>query len=191
MKKSMILGGAALIAVAATAAGVATAQDAAVRPDRDAAVTRQQVIERADQRFARLDLNNDGQATADEARQAHEQRRAEHAGRMFERIDLNHDGNISRSEFEQVRGHRGEGRAAGDEGPGRHHGRRGMHGMRGGGHAAMCGEQGFVTREQMRERALERFDRLDANHDGTLTADERRQGRSQWRDRARERSQAD
>ena len=40
----------------------------------------------------------------------------------------------------------------------------------------MFGEQGFVTREQIRERALARFDRLDANRDGTLTAAERQAG---------------
>ena len=45
----------------------------------------------------------------------------------------------------------------------------------------MFGEQGFVTREQMRERALARFDRADANHDGTLTAAERQQAREQMR----------
>ena len=39
----------------------------------------------------------------------------------------------------------------------------------------------------MRERALARFDRLDANRDGTLTAAERRQGREQWRERRQER----
>lgn len=189
MNKFTILGGAGLIAVVA-AAGVATAQEAAARPDRNADVTRQQVIERADERFARIDLNNDGRATAEEARQAHEQRRAERAGRMFDRIDVDHDGNVSRAEFDQVRGQRAERRAGDGGGHGRRHGRRGMHGMRGG-HAAMFGEQGFVTRDQMRERAVERFDRLDANRDGTLTAEERRQGRAQWRDRARERGQAD
>ena len=42
--------------------------------------------------------------------------------------------------------------------------------------ARMFGEQGFVTLEQMRARALERFDRADANHDGTLTAAERAGG---------------
>jgi hypothetical protein len=48
-----------------------------------------------------------------------------------------------------------------------------------GGHEAMFGEQGYVTLEQMRARALERFDRADANRDGTLTAEERRQARQQ------------
>jgi hypothetical protein len=49
--------------------------------------------------------------------------------------------------------------------------------------ARMFGTQGFFTIEQMRTRALERFDRADANHDGTLTVAERRASRHGWRDR--------
>ena len=145
------------------------------------------MIERTDQRFQRLDLNSDGRATADEARQAGEQRRAERAGRMFERLDGNRDGSVSRAEFDQAqaqrlerRGERGEhGRGMG----GMHRGH-GWGGMRG---EHMFGEQGFVTREQMRERALARFDRSDANRDGTLTAAERQQAREQFRQHRRER----
>ncbi|WP_165357185.1 EF-hand domain-containing protein [Sphingosinicella sp. CPCC 101087] len=173
MNKYMILGGAALIAVT----GAAVAQNAAQpRIDRNADVTRQQVIERADQRFARLDVNNDGRATPEEARQAHEQRRGERADRMFERLDANSDGSISRAEFDQSRAQRAERRAERGERRGMRHGRRGMGEGRG---ERLFGEQGFVTRDQMRERALARFDRLDANRDGTLTAEERRQGRQQ------------
>ena len=175
MKKFTILGGAVLIAVA----GAAIAQQATTRPDRNADVTRQQTIERADQRFARLDVNNDGRATAEEAQQAHQQHRAERAGRMFERFDLNSDGSITRAEFDQAHAQRAEHGAEAGE----HRGMRGDH------RAAMFGEQGFVTREQMRERALARFDRLDANRDGTLTAEERRQARQQRMQERR--SQAD
>lgn len=193
MKKYLILGTAALAVVAAGAA----AQEAGSRPDRpdrNADVTRQQAIERADQRFSRLDLNNDGQATAEEARQAHQQRRAERAGRMFERMDLNSDGNISRAEFDQVHNQRREARSGDGERRGRWHGRRGMrgHGEHGMGRGALFGEQGFITRDQMREQATAQFDRLDANRDGVLTAEERRQAWSQMRERARERrNQAD
>jgi Ca2+-binding EF-hand superfamily protein len=191
MKTFTILAGTALLA----SAGAALAQPApGPRIDRDADVTRQQVIERADQRFARLDVNNDGRATPEEARQAMQQRREQAAGRRFERLDANRDGSISRAEFDQARSqlreHRGERRAQRGE-------RMGMRGMRGprrggpGGPGArgerMFGEQGFVTREQMRERALARFDRIDANRDGTLTAAERQQARQQMRERRQER----
>jgi Ca2+-binding EF-hand superfamily protein len=181
MTKLTILAGTALLA----ATGIAVAQPApGPRPDRDADVTRQQVIERTDQHFARLDLDNDGRATAEEARQAHEQRRAERAGRMFERLDANSDGSISRAEFDQARAQRMEHRAERRERRGMRrpgHAMRGMRGLR------MFGEQGFVTREQMRERALARFDRADANRDGTLTAEERRQAHEARREHRRER----
>ena len=194
MNKYAILAGAAVLAVA----GAALAQPSQTqRFDRNADITRQQVIERTDQRFARLDVNSDGRATPEEARQAAQQRRQEAAGRMFERMDLNHDGSVTRAEFDQARAQRREQRAERGERRGPRLGMRGMHrrhggpdgaGMRGRG---LFGEQGFVTREQMRERALARFDRADANHDGTLTAAERQQAREQFRERMQERRQGE
>ena len=189
MKTFTILAGTALLACA----GAALAQPGP-RADRNADVTRQQVIERTDQRFARLDVNNDGRATPEEARQAMQQRREQAAGRRFERLDANRDGSISRAEFDQARSqrqeHRAERRADRGPGAGMRGGRRGgpgMRGMRGERGQRLFGEQGFVTREQMRERALARFDRLDANHDGTLTAAERQQAREQMRERRQQR----
>lgn len=168
MNKITLIAGGVLLA----GTGAALAQPSGgARFDRDADLTRQQAVERADRRFAGLDLDNDGRVTADEARQAREQRRGDRAGRAFDRFDANDDGSVSREEFSQARAERGQR-------PGE--GRRGRGGIRGG---HMFGEQGFVTREQMRERALARFDRLDANRDGTLTADERRQGREHRRGR--------
>lgn len=189
MTKFTILSGAALLAIA----GVAAAQPAD-RPGPDADVTRQQVVDRADQAFARMDANHDGRFTPDEARAGREQRRTEMRTRMFDRLDGNHDGNISRDEFAQAHAMRG-----GPGGPGgRHRGMRHMGppggpggpeghggpGMRGG---RMFGEQGFITAEQMRERALARFDRADADHDGTLTAAERRTAREHRRERFEQR----
>lgn len=166
------------------AAGSAAAQpDARPHGDHDVDVTRQQAIEQADQRFSRLDLDHDGRATAEEARLAFDQRREERSGRAFERLDLDRDGSISRAEFDQARERRGELRAERGPRPGRRGHRSGGHGMRG---AHLFGEQGFVTREQMRERALARFDRLDQNRDGTLTAAERRQARESFRQHRRE-----
>ena len=197
MNKFVILGGAALVVVT----GVAIAQPQSdTRPDRNADFTRQQVIERVDQRFARLDLDRDGRFTREESQQRREQRREERAGRMFDRLDLNHDGNIGRAEFDQARArlreerverreqgaergeHRGMRGMRGMHGP-----RRGFRGMRGERWERLFGEQGFITLEQMRERALARFDRLDADRNGTVTMPERQQAREQLRERRRER----
>lgn len=190
MKKISILSGAALLAIAG---GVAAAQGPGQRPDRNADVTRAQVAARTGEAFARLDANRDGRVTPDEARAAGEQRRTERRARMFDRLDANRDGNISRDEFSQARAGRGEGR------PGMGHRRMGMGprpggpeggpggpGGPGGRGGRMFGEQGFITLEQMRERALARFDRADANRDGTVTAAERREARGQRRERMRE-----
>ncbi len=199
MKKITFVTGAALFAIA----GAAIAQSGGgPRPDRNADQTRQQVIERTDQRFAALDANRDGRVTPEEMRQHGEQRRAQRSERMFDRLDANRDGNITREEWTQARTQRGarmaERRAQAGQGEraGRPHGMRGMRGMRGGPgmrgdrHGArMFGEQGFVTQEQMRERALARFDRLDANRDGTVTAAERQQARQQMREQFRQRMQ--
>jgi Ca2+-binding EF-hand superfamily protein len=196
MKTFSLIAGGALLA----SAGLALAQPAPTpRPDHNAPRTRQQVIEQVDQRFARLDLNNDGRVTPEEARQAGEQRRAQRreqrAGQAFARLDANRDGNVTRAEFDQARGQlraqreqrRGQRphrmmirRMHRPGGPGGPHGP----GMRGHG---LFGEQGFITREQMRERALAHFDRLDANRDGTVTVEERQQARQQMRERIRER----
>ena len=172
MRITHLLAGAALVA----AAGVALAQPGGERPDRGADLTRQQAIERADQRFASLDLDNDGRVTAEEARQAHESRRAERRQRFEARLaELTPE---QRARIEQRRAERRERRGEAGEHRGRRGGEHG--GFRG---QRMFGEQGFVTLEQMRERALARFDRLDADRDGILTADERRQGREHRRER--------
>ena len=196
MKKISFAAGAALLAIA----GVAIAQPGGeARGDRNADTTRQQVIERTDQRFAALDADRDGRVTPEEMRRHGEQRRAQRTERMFNRLDANSDGSISREEWTQShaqRAQRGAERRAqagqGGERAGRPHrmrGHRGGFGMRGAQGARMFGEQGYITQEQMRERALARFDRLDANSDGTVTAAERRQAREQMREQFRQRMQ--
>lgn len=203
MNKFMILSGVALIGLA----GVAIAQPPGLGSDQGprhgADVTRAQVIQRSDAAFARLDANHDGRFTREEGQALGEQRRERMQTRMFERIDADHNGQISREEFAQgrrgpgmrgpggrgMRGPGGPGAMAdgGPDGPppppggpgmrrGFRHGGPGMR-MRMG--ARMFGEAGFVTAEQFRARALERFDRADANHDGTLTAAERQAQRGE------------
>ncbi|HEY0326023.1 MAG TPA: EF-hand domain-containing protein [Allosphingosinicella sp.] len=176
MKKTITLSlvGAALLATTGVAAAQG-GQDARRGPV--AEVTRDQALARADQRFARLDVNRDGSVTADEARQARQARRAERQGQMFDRLDANHDGAISREEFGQRQAMRGERRG----------GRGMMRGMRRGGPrgearaARMFGGDGVVTREEFRARALQRFERLDTNRDGTITAAERQEARQRLR----------
>lgn len=198
MRKTIFAAGAALLAIGAAA--IAQPGDGPHR-DRNADVTRQQVIDRTDQRFAALDADRDGRVTPEEMRRHGEQRRAQRGERMFDRLDADRDGSISRAEWTQARAQRGErmaerrAQAGQGERAGRPHGMRGGHRMRGGpgmrgDHGArMFGEQGYITQEQMRERALAGFDRLDANRDGTVTAAERQQARQQMREQFRQRMQ--
>ncbi|MGQ0661052.1 EF-hand domain-containing protein [Sphingosinicella sp.] len=190
MSRTIFIAGGAGIAVIAAAAGIAIAQPGTPegpRAGRD--VTRQEVITRVDERFTQMDANRDGRVTPDERRAARERRRAEMADRMFDRIDANRDGSISREEMREGRMQRGRRgmRMAGPGGPGGP-GAEGPGGYRERG-PGMRGPRGMgareVTREEMRERALARFDRMDANRDGTLTMEERRQARDARRERMR------
>jgi hypothetical protein len=204
MNKFMILSGVALIGLAGAALAQPPGPDQG--PRRGADVTRAQVIQRSDAAFARLDTNHDGRFTREEAQALGQQRREQMQTRMFERLDADHNGQISREEFAQGRrgpGGRGPG-GPGMRGPGGPGGpgpmadrgpdgppppggpgmRRFRHcgpgmGMRMG--ARLFGEAGFVTAAQFRARALERFDRADANHDGTLTVAERQAQRDEMR----------
>jgi hypothetical protein len=190
MNKLMILSGVALLGLAGGAIAQAPGQPNAPGPRRAVDVTRAEAIQRSDAAFARLDANHDGRFTREEGRALRQQRREQMRTRMFERLDANHDGQISREEFAQGRrgpGRRGPGPIAdgGPDGPPApggpgmrrwHHRGQGMR-MRMG--ARMFGQADFITAEQFRTRALARFDRADADHDGTLTVAERqaRRGR--------------
>jgi len=199
MTKLTILSGAALLALA----GAALAQPPGgpdgrdgPRRGRDADITRAQIIERTDQRFARLDANNDGRFTPGEAQARGAERRAQRAERMFDRLDLDRNGSITREEARQAHAQRQARR--GERGPGGHggHGMRhrgprhagpGGPGGRGMGGQRLFGEQGFATREQFRARALARFDRIDADRNGIVTAAERQAARQRMRARRQER----
>ena len=194
MRKTVFFAAGAGFAIVATAVGIAAAQPPeAGRAGRD--VTRQEVIERVDQTFGRLDADRDGRVTTDERRAARERRRAEMADRMFDRLDANGDGSITREELREGRSQRGRrgmrmAGPGGADGPGfRGNGENerrgpGMRGRRGAGARE-------ITREEMRERALARFDRMDLDRNGTLTAEERRQARDARRERMRARREQD
>ena len=208
MNKLLILSSVALIGLAGVAVAQPPGFGPAQGPRRGADVTRADVIQRSDAAFARLDANHDGRFTREEGQALGQQRREQMQTRMFERLDANHDGRISRDEFAQARrggpggpGMRGPGGPGGPGamadggpdgppppgGPGmrrfRHGGPGGGMGMRMRMGAQLFGEAGFVTAEQFRARALERFDRADTDHDGTLTMGERQAQRGQMRHR--------
>jgi len=114
-------------------------------------------------------------------------------GAAFDRLDANRDGMISRDEFGKAREIRTERKIVRNGTPGApgaamdgdHQGMRKMHrmgggrGMGGGMKMADLDRDGRVSLQEATTSALQRFDRVDANRDGRITPDERRQNREQ------------
>lgn len=188
MKKqiSLLTLGAALIAVPAFAApGGKNMGDA----DGNGVLTRVEAQASATQMFAKMDANGDGKLdAADRAA-----KRSEMQAKRFDGLDADKDGSVSKPEWDQQNAARAEKRAekraeraekraaAGEAGEGKrdgmrgHHGKRGGHGMRGGMtmKADTDGDKA-VSQAEFETAALARFDRMDANKDGQVTAEERK-----------------
>lgn len=111
---------------------------------------------------------------------AQPQTRAEAEARAqerFARADADGDGFITQEEL----GARAEARGEASGGGKRRFGGRGF--------AAMDSDgDGRVALAEAQRAALERFDRVDSNRDGTISAEERQAAREAWRER-RQRSQ--
>jgi Ca2+-binding EF-hand superfamily protein len=101
---------------------------------------------------------------ADMTRQQAQQR----ADTMFQRLDANHDGVLTRQEAQQAASQMGGGQGGG-----------GRFAVRMVDRLFAAGDS--VTLAQFDAQALARFDRMDLNHDGVVTADERQQSRGQRR----------
>lgn len=192
MKKTMI-GGVAAIALAAVS-GMAMAQTPA--PHRAPNAARAAAAERSvtqaefvDARLARLiaaDTNRDGVVTPEEMQAARQAQRTERLNQRFAKLDANGDGSISRAEFDAANAPRAE-RGPRAERAGQWAGQRGGH--RGPMRAAHRGaegarERGPIVIADVRAKLTEQFAKLDTNHDGVLTAAERRAG---WQARAEQR----
>jgi Ca2+-binding EF-hand superfamily protein len=188
--KKIVLGGAALAALAASAAFAHPHGGEGPRAGQP--LTRADLEARIDARFARADADRDGYVTQAELRARAEAARARRGERRgpgrqaaFERLDTDRDGMISRAEFEArpaMRGERGRGERLGVRGQG---GAR-MGGFGFGGRAfaaADANRDGRVSRAEARAGALAFFDRVDTNRDGTISLDERASARERFRPR--------
>lgn len=189
MKKIALLTlGAALIAVPAIAAQ-------APAGGAKATLSRAEAQTHAAEMFAKLDANKDGKLDATD-RAA---RRAEMQAKRFAALDANKDGSVSKAEWDKHAAdrvaQRGEKRAAaGEARDGKPHamrgpGKRGGHRMGGWGGGMKPGGAGdkVVTQAEFVAAALARFDTLDANKDGQVTAEERQAARTAWKAKADER----
>ncbi len=167
-KKAILIGSAAAIVLAVPA----IAQMA--KPDRPAQ-TRAAAEAKVRTYFAKIDADQDGFVTAQEMSAI----RAQAKDKRFERLDTDDNGSISRTEFENadVRNRRG-GRAAMRMG--------GMNGR-----LMMLADSdrdGRVALNEAVTGAMTMFDRADADKDGTLTMEERRDARQAMRNAWRART---
>ncbi len=158
--------------------------------------TRADLKARLEARFDRVDANHDGKLDRADA----EARRSQRIAQRFDRIDTDRNGAISKDEFAAAEARRpmGPPMAGRAIGPGRR-----MLFRRGGGRlhgplpftpppgAPTAGRtdrkpgEGFaasgLTRSSFVDRGLARFDRLDTDHDGTISQAERDAARAALR----------
>lgn len=196
MKKKMTLLtlGAALIAVPVLAApgGDRNMGDA----NKDGVLTRAEAEAHAKAMFVKLDVNKDGKLDQADRAARHAEKRAQ----MFDRLDANKDGSISKAEWDQAdaarqakraewKAKRGERAGAPGNGAerhamrGHHGGKRGGHGGPGGWMKADANGDKAISQAEFVAGALARFDRMDANKDGKVTAEERQAMRQAMRDK--------
>lgn len=190
MRKSTLAAGAAAV-LAILTAGAAMAQQAPARgahgdTDGDGRISRAEFVDGRIARLTAIDANRDGSINAEERRSGMDTRRNQRVSARFETLDKDGNGAVSREEFSAVREMRGD-RA----------GRGGDHNMRQGGHRGGRdhngrGRQGAEARgpltiADVQTRLTARFDRVDANHDGFIAADERTAARRAMREQGRER----
>ena len=161
MRKSLTLPLAALAAL--LAAGTASAQ-----PAPRGETTRAEIEQRTAERFGKMDANDDGVLNAADR----EATRRE----AFDSIDADKDGAISFAEFDARREARGERRGS-DGDHERGFARRGDRGGPGMARAADVDNDGAVTQAEFTSAALTRFDEADADDDGTISVEERRDAR--------------
>jgi hypothetical protein len=187
MKKTLLAGGLAALTLAA-AAGAAFAQQPPARgmradTDGDRRLSQAEFVSQRVQRLTTADTNRDGSVTADERRVAMQARVAGRADAHFDRLDANDDGAVSRTEFDAARAAGREAHA--ERGPRPGGARRGPD--RGQGGMGRMEARGPVVIADVQARAEQAFTRLDADHDGFVTAEEGRAARQGMRQNRRER----
>ena len=187
MNKTLVA--AALAALTLAAGGAAFAQQSPDRPhargmradaDGDQRLSQAEFVGRRIERLTAADADHDGTVTRDEMGAVARTRMAHRADTRFDRLDADHDGVISKAEFDARREHRAETRA--ERGPRRAH--RGPH--RRVARAERRADRGPVVIAAALARAEAAFTRLDADHDGFVTAAERRAVRADRREHRRE-----
>lgn len=150
----------------------------------DQPMTRAQLQQKLDEKFAKIDTNKDGaitKAESDAHREAMKKewaaKRAERHNERFTAMDTDKDGQISKAEFDAAHAARAEKWGDGKRGDRKimrgHHMGNGE--MRGDMFAKLdANSDGKVTKAEFTAKPLEMFGKADANKDGTVTPEERK-----------------
>ncbi|WP_420143924.1 EF-hand domain-containing protein [Sphingobium sp.] len=150
--------------------------------NKDGKISKAELTAALEARFAKMDVDKDGQLTSKDR----DIRRQQRLDQRFATLDADKNGQISKAEFAAGHQARADRRAEAGKpegrGWGRHHrGPRGgmMQGGRGG--FGDANKDGTMTKAEFMARPLAMFDRADANKDGFVTADEMKAARQQMR----------
>ena len=154
--------------------------------NKDGKISKAELTTALDARFARMDVDKDGQLPSKDRDLKRQQRMDE----RFTKLDTDKNGQLSKTELAAGHEARADKRADMGKGEGRmgkgHH--RGM--MRYGGKGGAMGDankDGTVTKAEFTAGAMAMFDKADTNKDGFVTADEMKAGRQAmrgaWKDR--------
>ncbi|HUD91200.1 EF-hand domain-containing protein [Sphingobium sp.] len=155
--------------------------------NKDGKISKAELTAALEARFAKMDVDRDGQLTQKDR----DLKRQQHMDERFAALDTDKNGQISKAEY--VAGHqaraekRDERRAEAGKPEGRGWGARGHHRgprggmMRGGPGFGDANKDGTVTKAEFMAGPLAMFDKADANKDGFVTADEMKAARPQMR----------
>ncbi|MET0248933.1 MAG: calcium-binding protein [Sphingobium sp.] len=150
--------------------------------NKDGTITKAELTAALNARFAKMDVNGDGQITQADR----DARRAQRMEARFTALDADRNGQISKAEFTAGHQARMDKRAEAGKGEGRkgHHFRGGHRGGKGmmGGWGGKGGKDGVVTKAQFMAGPIAMFDRADTNKDGKVTAQEMTAAREAMRE---------
>lgn len=162
MKKKLIV---TTAFAALMVSGLAIAQPRgfkAADANNDGNITRAELVAHLDKRFAKLDKDADGKITKEERKEAREARKAA----RFAKLDTDGNGSLSP---EELQAHKGKDHRAGDNAgqhkAGKHHRRHGN---------PDTNKDGVIDKTEFEARAFKRFERIDANNDDVVSAEERK-----------------
>lgn len=155
--------------------------------NKDGTVTRAEAMAAAEKHFTEADTDHNGILSQSEQDAMHTRMRATMEDAMFKRMDSDGNGQISLEEFKAAHERMRAAMGNHEDGSGMRRGHEGGMGMMGKGRMM----QGDVTKAAYLARVQLMFERVDANHDGKITAAERDAARAKMMEMHQHRGHGD